>query len=678
MTGQMIESIMYFGIGFLLAGLSVLVVAPLVHGRAERLTMRRLEATIPLSMAEVQADKDLQRAEFAMSTRRLETKLEQLKTNSAGQLAELGRKGDAINRLKVELGTLRDQLSATEEQFAVKTRAALDAQRALSGKESELARLISELDERSSIANVQKVEIITLKAQVDAIKERLTATGKKVKPERGGVPLMPRVPMDSWQSAPPNNGHHAGDGVPLVPKDWPTAELLKVPMDSSQSWPPNDQSHEGDVVPPVPRKVGVVPLMPRAPMGLSQSAPNNRHREGDGVPLGPKDWPTAELLKVPMDSLQGPPPDDQSHEGGVVPLMPRAPMDPSQSAPNNRHHEGDGVPLGPKDWPTAELLKVPMDSSQSPPPNDQSHEGDVVPPVPNKIGVAPLMPKVRADSSPSPPRNDQRRDAHVVRIVPKDREEARPSGAAHDPIAGRDASDQIRTAREPSDFSAGLRSVESSIHVFPRPSGFKNDQFANDRSPIGRRPFRAVARLSIAALIGVGGLSAWQSHGDEAMEKIGTWVVSLGSLSSVSTTKSPPVPAPVAVATSPELAQQLEAMPRDLAVIRQNVEQLTEKHEQMARNIATLKAAEQHIKKKTSSPPLYEEKLTPWPETPPTTIPGWTLRGITNGTAVLEGPNGIWKAMRGDTVPGVGRVESMVRWGGRLIVATSSGLISTP
>jgi hypothetical protein len=76
MIAQMIESIMYFGIGFLLAALSVLIVAPLVHDRAVRLTMRR--ATIPLSMAELQADKDLQRAEFAMSTRRLETTIEQL------------------------------------------------------------------------------------------------------------------------------------------------------------------------------------------------------------------------------------------------------------------------------------------------------------------------------------------------------------------------------------------------------------------------------------------------------------------------------------------------------------------------------------------------------------------------------------------------------------------------
>ena len=135
---------------------------------------------------------------------------------------------------------------------------------------------------------------------------------------------------------------------------------------------------------------------------------------------------------------------------------------------------------------------------------------------------------------------------------------------------------------------------------------------------------------------------------------------------------------PAAAATSPELVQQLEAMPRDLAVVKRGVEQLTEKQEQTGRNSA-LRSAEYDIKKKTSSPHLQTRtKLLPWPETKPTTIAGWTLRGITNGTAVLEGPHGTWRAMHGDTVPGVGRVESMVRWGGRLIVATSSGLISTP
>jgi hypothetical protein len=68
----------------------------------------------------------------------------------------------------------------------------------------------------------------------------------------------------------------------------------------------------------------------------------------------------------------------------------------------------------------------------------------------------------------------------------------------------------------------------------------------------------------------------------------------------------------------------------------------------------------------------------PFPETRPATIEGWTVRDVSGATAVLEGPDGIWRAARGDTVPRVGRVESIVRWGSRWIVVTSSGLISTP
>jgi len=67
----------------------------------------------------------------------------------------------------------------------------------------------------------------------------------------------------------------------------------------------------------------------------------------------------------------------------------------------------------------------------------------------------------------------------------------------------------------------------------------------------------------------------------------------------------------------------------------------------------------------------------PTPETRPTTIEGWTVREVVGGMVVLEGPDGPWKATRGDTVPGVGRVDSIVRWGSRWIVATTRGLIST-
>ena len=191
----MIEPIMYFGIGFLVAALIGLVVVPLVHNRAVRLTMRRLEAATPLSMAEIQADKDQLRAEFAMSTRRLEMSVEQLKAKSTSQLAELGKKGDAINRLKVELGektaaifaleardkALRDQLRATEEEFAVKTTAMHEAQRALSDKEADLAKLMGDLDERSTLADSQKVEIVALRTQVEALKERLDGASNELK-----------------------------------------------------------------------------------------------------------------------------------------------------------------------------------------------------------------------------------------------------------------------------------------------------------------------------------------------------------------------------------------------------------------------------------------------------------------------------------------------------------------
>jgi chromosome segregation ATPase len=191
----MVEPIMYFGIGFLFAALVGLVVIPLVHGRAVRLTMQRLEAATPLSMAEIQADKDQLRAEFAMSTRRLEMSVEQLKNKTTSQLAEIGKKGDAINRLKIELGektatifaleardkALRDQLRTTEEEVAAKTGAMHDAQRALSDKEAELVKAVSEVDEQSNFADAQKIEIVAFKTQVEALKDRLTAAGNEVR-----------------------------------------------------------------------------------------------------------------------------------------------------------------------------------------------------------------------------------------------------------------------------------------------------------------------------------------------------------------------------------------------------------------------------------------------------------------------------------------------------------------
>ena len=257
-------------------------------------------------------------------------------------------------------------------------------------------------------------------------------------------------------------------------------------------------------------------------------------------------------------------------------------------------------------------------------------------------------------------------------------------------------------AREGSDFSAGLQVAEPSIQASSRASG---DQLVSNRTSIGRRLSRSSALFFIAALIGVGATFAWQSDGDEAKEMVRTWAASLGWLSSVSTTKlshdvaaeqagsipasqesaldaAPPQSAPVTqepspptTATSPELVKQPEEpMKRDVAGAEQSVEQSPAKQEPAAQNIATRQAVEEGGQKMSFPPALQPpEKPAPTPETRPAAVTDWMLREVIGGTAVLQGPNGVLRVTAGDTVPGLGRVNSIVRWGNRWIVATSKG-----
>ena len=202
----MIEPIMYLAIGFLVSMLFGLMIVPLVHNRAVRLTTKRMEAATPLSMAEIQADKDQLRAEFAMSARRLEMSVDQLKSKTTSQLAELGKKSDAINRMKLELGeknatifsleardkAMREQLRATEEEFTAKTEALRTAEQALKDKQTELAKLNGELSDRSMMAESRQVELVAVRAQIDELKNRVTdaekefaATQARLQQERG-------------------------------------------------------------------------------------------------------------------------------------------------------------------------------------------------------------------------------------------------------------------------------------------------------------------------------------------------------------------------------------------------------------------------------------------------------------------------------------------------------------
>jgi DNA repair exonuclease SbcCD ATPase subunit len=191
----MIEPIMYIAIGFITAALLVIGFIPLVHARAVRLTMRRLEALTPLSMAEIQADKDQLRAEFAMSTRRLEMSVEQMKAKTTTQLAEIGKKTEAINRLKLELGEQTAALFALEtkekqqaEELAT-LRAELgsrlgaleESERALAGTRDELGQISANFKESSHTSDSQRVELAAMRAQTEALKGQLESAEKETK-----------------------------------------------------------------------------------------------------------------------------------------------------------------------------------------------------------------------------------------------------------------------------------------------------------------------------------------------------------------------------------------------------------------------------------------------------------------------------------------------------------------
>jgi chromosome segregation ATPase len=191
----MIEMIMYFGIGFLCASLLGLVIVPLVHNRAARLTARRLEAATPLSMAEIQADKDQLRAEFAISTRRLELSIEQLKARSTNQLSELGKKTETIAILKHELSeksaaideleardkALRERLHATEKEHSAKSTSLHETEIALTEHAASLARMTAELGQRGMTTDSQRAEIGALTMQIDALQEELQRFEKEVR-----------------------------------------------------------------------------------------------------------------------------------------------------------------------------------------------------------------------------------------------------------------------------------------------------------------------------------------------------------------------------------------------------------------------------------------------------------------------------------------------------------------
>jgi predicted nucleic acid-binding Zn-ribbon protein len=140
---------MYFVLGLLAAGLLALAVAPAMLRRAARLTRARVEGSLPLSMAEIRADKDQLRAEFAVSARRLELTARRLEEKAAEQAVEISRRSEEVARLSREHAARTTALGHVEGRVVHLATEIADVERKLAEAHVDLAARDEALAERA-------------------------------------------------------------------------------------------------------------------------------------------------------------------------------------------------------------------------------------------------------------------------------------------------------------------------------------------------------------------------------------------------------------------------------------------------------------------------------------------------------------------------------------------------
>ncbi|TPN45338.1 MULTISPECIES: hypothetical protein [unclassified Mesorhizobium] len=175
----MVQSVLFFALGFLCAGFLALMIAPAVWRRAVALTRRRIEASIPLTRAEIQADKDRIRAEYAMSARRLEMNVKALREKAAEQLVEINRGREALKGLAVErteknhalaeLGAKNEALRQREEELHQLSERLKETERKLEKRALELEKLEHMYDDASFSSSSRQIELVARESELQKL-----------------------------------------------------------------------------------------------------------------------------------------------------------------------------------------------------------------------------------------------------------------------------------------------------------------------------------------------------------------------------------------------------------------------------------------------------------------------------------------------------------------------------
>ena len=164
----MINALMFGALGFFLGCLLALMLAPPLWNRAVKLTTRKLEATMPMSLNDIQADKDQLRAEFAIELRKVEVALDKAKEKATRELIEANKRRVEISMLNTDLATVKGQLQENE-----------NANRVL---QQTIKRRLPDLDTRLKAAKKALAELeqvngelrSTVASQSDALKTART------------------------------------------------------------------------------------------------------------------------------------------------------------------------------------------------------------------------------------------------------------------------------------------------------------------------------------------------------------------------------------------------------------------------------------------------------------------------------------------------------------------------
>jgi len=175
----LVQSVLFFALGFLCAVFLVSLIAPAVWRRAVVLTRRRLEASLPMTPAEMQAEKDRVRAEFAMNTRRLEMNIKSLKERTAEQMVEIGRGREAMKGLALEtkdknqalsdLQAKNDELQRREEELHGLSEKLTQTERALEKRALELQKLEQMYDDASFASSNRQIELVARESELEKL-----------------------------------------------------------------------------------------------------------------------------------------------------------------------------------------------------------------------------------------------------------------------------------------------------------------------------------------------------------------------------------------------------------------------------------------------------------------------------------------------------------------------------